>query len=303
MGRQDDDLAMEPWYWRDWRASKARSVFVAQDEELGRLAGWCYRELLDAHWAEPDCSLPDTDKDLAALAGVSLTEWESVKDLVLRWIPLNRRGRRQNKRAFHEWKRAHGLRDEKREKAQAAAKARWDKKKPGMQTQCASNAYALPVMGMPADAVTDANAGDNGTPPQPPASGGGGHDGRLEVLATLAASLGLEHGRQERRAWRDGLERGLTLDGIRAGLESEAERRRVQVSHRDELAAAGEWVIASGGQPEVAQRLADWLDEHQREGEFEADAAERWRAEVAAPPGTYGVVARAVRGRRRVVTG
>lgn len=123
---EKDTLAVAPWYWRDWRASKARAFLLSTKNWLGYV---CYRELLDAHWGEQDCTLPGDDAELAALAGVALEEWLSVKDVIVRWMNANSDGRLRNPRAFREWQKAKLNRTSARKKARKAAKALWDKKK------------------------------------------------------------------------------------------------------------------------------------------------------------------------------
>lgn len=118
MGRQHDDLASIRWWWRDWRASRARAV-------MSPLARGIYRELLDAHYGEPDCALPGDDVTLAALASVPLKTWLKVKDEIAPWLPALPNGRLQNSRVKHEWTEAQELRTVRREMAQRGAKARW----------------------------------------------------------------------------------------------------------------------------------------------------------------------------------
>lgn len=113
-----DVLAVIGWFWRDWRASTARAA-------MSPLARGVYRELLDAHWGEKDCSLPDDDRMLAALAGVTPAEWASVREEVLPWLPINAKGRRQNHRALAAWKEALAFRKEKREAGKHGAAKRW----------------------------------------------------------------------------------------------------------------------------------------------------------------------------------
>ena len=65
-------------------------------------------------------------------------------------------------------------------------------------------------------------------PPLPPASGGGGLDGRVDVLVTLARDLGvLYDARGQRRGWRNALDTGITVEALAAGIRSEAERKRL----------------------------------------------------------------------------
>lgn len=147
LGRKHDEkdtLAVVPWFWRDWRASKARAYFMSTKNYLGLAV---YRELLDAHWGEEDCALPGDDVELAALAGVSLEEWLSVREVVCRWLDVTDDGRRRNARTFREWKLAKENRTAARRKAKRAAKALWDKRKEAKNSACLehapSNAQAM----------------------------------------------------------------------------------------------------------------------------------------------------------------
>lgn len=113
-----DVLACIGWWWRDWRSSSARAA-------MSPLARGIYRELLDAHWGEEDCALPDDDKMLAALAGVTAEEWASVRDEILPWLPLNKNGKRQNARALVAWREARAHRKSKRAAGIRGAALRW----------------------------------------------------------------------------------------------------------------------------------------------------------------------------------
>ncbi len=101
-----DTLAVIPWYWRDWRASKARAVLISDPAAL-----LAYRELLDALWGEADCCLPEDDESLAALAGLAPDAWSHVKERVLRFFPKGDDGRRSNPRARFEWQKAGAYRE------------------------------------------------------------------------------------------------------------------------------------------------------------------------------------------------
>lgn len=95
-----------------------------------------YLELLFAQFLEPDCSLPDDDRRLAALAGVTPAEWAAVRDEVLEWLPLNEKGLRQNSRMAHEWRAGLAHREAQRESGrrggQASAKARSTEPQPSL---------------------------------------------------------------------------------------------------------------------------------------------------------------------------
>jgi uncharacterized protein YdaU (DUF1376 family) len=136
MGRQHDDLAVIPWYWRDWRASKARA-------KMSPLARGVYRELLDAHYGEEDCALPADESDLAILAGVDAKTWTKVRAEILPWLPALPSGRLQNARVVFEWRAARKNRSTTRRKRREAAKVRWDKEKKRREDECKSNARAL----------------------------------------------------------------------------------------------------------------------------------------------------------------
>ena len=121
-----DTLPVASWYWNDWRGSGARARFLSAENFL---AGWCYRELLDAHWMTADCSLPDDDVELAAMAGVALKSWLTVREEVVRHFKKTDNGRLRSMRAFLEWKRARKHRSMRRAKASLGGKAKRDKDK------------------------------------------------------------------------------------------------------------------------------------------------------------------------------
>lgn len=124
-----DTLAVVPWYWRDWRASSARSVLCRSP-----IAGWCYRELLDAAWGSETCDLPVDDAELAALAGVTDAEWASVKSLVLRFFRADpATGRLYHPRSRHE----HGKAKAYREGCRAGGKNRASKMTPDRRSEIA----------------------------------------------------------------------------------------------------------------------------------------------------------------------
>lgn len=115
-----DTLPVIPWYWRDWRASKARAVMPPEVRGV-------YRELLDALWGEPDCSLPNDDAILAGLAGITMLDWQNVRAQVLAWFDETN-GRITNRRALHEWKKAKKFRTASRASGRRGGKAKAEKK-------------------------------------------------------------------------------------------------------------------------------------------------------------------------------
>lgn len=116
----NDTLPIIPWYWRDWRASKARAVMAPEVRGV-------YRELLDALWGEPDCSLPNDDAVLAGLAGITMEDWLNVRAQVLAWFDESD-GRFTNKRALHEWKKSKKFRAASRISGRKGGKAKAEKK-------------------------------------------------------------------------------------------------------------------------------------------------------------------------------
>lgn len=86
-----------------------------------------YRELLDACWGEPDCSLPNDDATLAGLAGITQADWLAVRAQVLAWFDESA-GRISNARALHEWKKAKKFRAASRVAGKKGGKAKAAKK-------------------------------------------------------------------------------------------------------------------------------------------------------------------------------
>ena len=75
-------------------------------------------------WGSDDCTLPDDEKQLAAIAGVPLPKFRKIAPPVLaRWIKEG--GRIYQKRLVKEW---HYVR-EKSAKRKAAANAKWQKER------------------------------------------------------------------------------------------------------------------------------------------------------------------------------
>ena len=120
-----DALAVIPWYWRDWRASKARAVLLSDPAAL-----MAYRELLDAMWGEDGCFLPSDDESLAALAGLSFKGWMKVREKVLRFLSDDGNGRLTHPRSQHEYSKAVAYRDGCRRGGQKTAAKRWGSDSP-----------------------------------------------------------------------------------------------------------------------------------------------------------------------------
>lgn len=98
-------------------------------------------------WGSEDCTLPDDEKQLAAIAGIPLVKFRKIAAPVLaRWTSEG--GRLHQKRLLKEW---HYVR-EKSEKRRAAADAKWQKEKRfadanAMQMDSKCNASAMHLGG------------------------------------------------------------------------------------------------------------------------------------------------------------
>lgn len=244
-----DTLAIEHWFWNDWRGSGSRARYLSTENFA---AGWCYRELLDAHYMFSDCSLPEEDTELASLAGVNIRRWLSVKAEVLRNFRRikTRSGtfRLRHPRTFLEWSKARANRDVARSKASLGGKAKRDKAKASINkdapSTAPSTAGAVLQPASPSLTPTPSLLTDNGTdnPPNPPAGAGG--DPRRPPIPTTseyqkaiarivqyaASKVGLRFNREERRGLLDRLKGGETeaqimghYQDIVARLEDEPE--------------------------------------------------------------------------------
>jgi uncharacterized protein YdaU (DUF1376 family) len=83
-----------------------------------------YLLLLMAAWGNDDCSLPDDEKRLAALAKLPLARWRKVSATVLEFW-TREKGRIRQKRLSKEWLYVR----EKRAQAKAAIEARWKRER------------------------------------------------------------------------------------------------------------------------------------------------------------------------------
>lgn len=104
MASPDDPLLSVRWFWKDWRASTARAV-------LSPIERYAYRELLDAHYASDDCTIPDDDRLLAGLVDMTVAAWSRIRENVLAHIPPVGDGKRQHPRCLHEWNRGRDARE------------------------------------------------------------------------------------------------------------------------------------------------------------------------------------------------
>jgi uncharacterized protein YdaU (DUF1376 family) len=93
-----------------------------------------YFLLLMAAWGSDDCTLPNDEKRLAALAKLPVAKWRKIAPTVLEFWTIDK-GRIHQKRLLKEW---HYVR-ETRSKRKAAADTRWGNTE---QSKCNANAYS-----------------------------------------------------------------------------------------------------------------------------------------------------------------
>lgn len=67
--------------------------YLADTRHLTTLEHGAYLLLLMEAWRRPECSLPDDDRLLARLAGLSVDEWASIKNLIMGFWKLDGRSK------------------------------------------------------------------------------------------------------------------------------------------------------------------------------------------------------------------
>jgi uncharacterized protein YdaU (DUF1376 family) len=168
--------------------------YLADTRHLSTLEHGAYLLLLMDAWRRPHCDLPDDDRILARLAGLSASEWEAVKPVVMAlWKYDGRRKTWTQKRLSKE--RAHVTKTSRSQKDKAVK--RWSKPKN-------IDAAAMPE-GMP-----NACPGDAPTPiPNTLPNGKGGEPPNLaerlwsDGLAVVVASgVPEKHARSLLGKWR-----------------------------------------------------------------------------------------------------
>lgn len=120
-------------------------AYLADTRHLSTKEHGAYLLLLMEAWRRPSCSLPDDDELMARLAGLSLHEWDEVREQVLAFWTFD--GRRK------EWKQLRLLKErsyvaQKSASQRDKALRRWDKTKKGhavampnaMPTACQNDA-------------------------------------------------------------------------------------------------------------------------------------------------------------------
>lgn len=125
-------------------------AYLADTTHLTTEEHGAYLLLLMAAWRQEDCDLPDDDRKLARIAGLSRQKWAAVRGTILEfWTAENGRIYQPRLRRERVWV------AQKSEASKKSAHARWDKQNienkqnGGMHSQCEWN--APPPLPIPLD--------------------------------------------------------------------------------------------------------------------------------------------------------
>ena len=187
-------------------------AYMADTRHLTLEEHGAYHLLLLIAWRSPNCALPNDDKRLAQMLGVTPKKWAALKPTVMAFWTLTENGWEQ-KRLTKERRWV----EEKRGKNKDAAEARW-KAKP-LKNKGSRNANAS------ANAQANGNANGNAPPPPPIESSdtivsGGEAADPVKELFDAGVSLLVGAGQTEKQArsligkWRKGKTDGDVLTGI-----------------------------------------------------------------------------------------
>lgn len=131
-------------------------AYLADTTHLTTEEHGAYFLLLLAAWRQDDCALPDNDKKLARIAGVSAQKWRSIKPTLMDfWKVENGRIFQPRLRKERAWV------NKKSDTSSKSARARWDKQAPenkedgGMQTHSERNAPPPPPLPLSNDNGAD----------------------------------------------------------------------------------------------------------------------------------------------------
>lgn len=120
-------------------------AYLADTTHLTTEEHGAYLLLMMAAWRQEDCALPNDDRKLARIAGLTRRKWSAVKDTILEfWVVENGRIYQSRLRKERAWV------DQKSNSSSKSARARWDnqgaenKEDGGMRTQCDGNAPPPP---------------------------------------------------------------------------------------------------------------------------------------------------------------
>lgn len=135
-------------------------AYLADTTHLTTEEHGAYFLLLLAAWRQDDCALPDDDRKLARIAGLTPRKWKSIKPTIMEfWRIADGRIYQPRQRKEHAWV------CKKSEANRQAAEARWNKQAPenkqggGMRTHSGRNAPPPPPIEEP---------NGSSSPPTPP---------------------------------------------------------------------------------------------------------------------------------------
>ena len=116
---RDDFLPLMPVMVRDFASSASAAVMT--NEQFGVY----WRLLLHAWMADPPCTLPDDEPQLAAISRLSVRRWRSIGSPIKSRFLRTENGLLRNEKQWEMYLDARAHRDSKHRRAQAGARARW----------------------------------------------------------------------------------------------------------------------------------------------------------------------------------
>jgi uncharacterized protein YdaU (DUF1376 family) len=185
-------------------------AYMADTRHLTLEEHGAYHLLLLIAWRSPNCALPDDDKRIAQMLGITGKKWASLRPSVISFWSLTENGWEQ-KRLTKERRWV----EEKSRKNKSAAEARWEDK--SLKDNEADDANALP------DGQPNADANGDAPPPPPTVSEANASGAKppdpLKDLFDLGISILVGGGQTEKQArslvgkWRKehGEEKVLTI--------------------------------------------------------------------------------------------
>lgn len=231
-------------------------AYMADTRHLTLEEHGAYHLLLLIAWRSPNCALPDDDKRIAQMLGITPKKWAKLKPTIMAFWTRTENGWEQ-KRLTKERRWV----EEKSRKNSAAAEAKWEAKR--LKNNSGRDANA--------DANAQANADANGyAPPPPPTkssvdkSTGGEPPDPIKELFDTGVSLLTAAGQTEKQArsligkWRKTSSDGEVLTAL-IDCRSRAISEPVEWLEK-RFGGQSEWVSASGyryrGDAEAVMREA-----------------------------------------------
>ncbi len=112
-------------------------AYIADTQHLTNEEHGAYLRLLMFAWRSPDCALPNDDKRLAIMVGMTPKKWASVRDTIMGFWTLNEIGWQQDRLTF-ERRRVSDLLTQKSNAGKASARAKSRKNKEPSSTSVAT---------------------------------------------------------------------------------------------------------------------------------------------------------------------